>query len=100
MSHCIKIGLLELLNSVRLVLKCGLAHLNANARDESNAHAQQLNQMQMHLNQHLSTSMNSVWLIHCLKSKIAKMKLTGGFFLLFLISNYCHHSSVLPEADE
>ena len=35
----------------RLVLKCGLAHLNANARDESNAsaNAQQLNQMQMHL---------------------------------------------------
>ena len=45
----------------RLVLKCGLAHLNANARDKSNtnardksntnASAQHLNQMQMHLNQ-------------------------------------------------
>ena len=33
----------------RLVLNCGLAHLNANARDESNANAQQLNKM--HLNQ-------------------------------------------------
>ena len=43
------------------MLKCGLAHLNANARDESNAsaNAQQLNkiqimhldQMQMHLDQ-------------------------------------------------
>ena len=41
--------------STRLVLKCGLAHLNANARDESNAsanaNAQHLNQMQMHLDQ-------------------------------------------------
>ena len=38
---------------IRLVLKCGLAHLNANTRDESNAsaNAQQLNQMQMHLDQ-------------------------------------------------
>ena len=38
---------------IRLVLKCGLAHLNANARDESNANANvhQLNQMQMHLDQ-------------------------------------------------
>ena len=41
------------LNSLhnRLVLKCGLAHLNANAIDESNANvnanAQHLNQMQM-----------------------------------------------------
>ena len=39
----------------RLVLKCGLAHLNANARDESNAsvnaNVHQLNQMQMHLDQ-------------------------------------------------
>ena len=39
----------------RLVLKYGLAHLNANARDESNASAnanvQQLKQMQMHLDQ-------------------------------------------------
>ena len=40
-----------------LVLKCGLAHLNANVRDESNAsanaNAQQFNQiqMQMHLDQ-------------------------------------------------
>ena len=40
----------------RLVLKSGLAHLNANARDESNANVsananvQQPNQMQMHLN--------------------------------------------------
>ena len=39
------------------MLKCGLAHLNANARDESNAsantNAQQLNQIQMqiHLDQ-------------------------------------------------
>ena len=37
----------------RLVLKCGLAHLNANARDESNAsanaNAQQLNQMQVQM---------------------------------------------------
>ena len=35
----------------RLVLKCGLAHLNANARDESNANAsaQHLNQMQMQM---------------------------------------------------
>ena len=35
----------------RLVLKCGLAHLNANTRDESNAsaNAQLLNQMQMQM---------------------------------------------------
>ena len=39
----------------RIVLKCGLAHLNANvnvnvnARDESNASAQQLNQMQVQM---------------------------------------------------
>ena len=31
----------------RLVLKCGLAHLNANERDESNANVQHLNKMQV-----------------------------------------------------
>ena len=35
----------------RLVLKFALAHLNANARDESNANIQDLNQMQMNLDQ-------------------------------------------------
>ena len=33
------------------MLKCALAHLNANARDESNANIQDLNQMQMNLDQ-------------------------------------------------
>ena len=41
--------LIILVTTSRLVLKCGLAHLNANARDESNANAnvQHLNQMQV-----------------------------------------------------
>ena len=33
------------------MLKFALAHLNANARDESNANIQDLNQMQMNLDQ-------------------------------------------------
>ena len=41
---------------IRLVLKCGLAHLNANARDESNANvnAMHLNQIQVQMQMHSS----------------------------------------------
>ena len=45
----LSLGALSGCAQARLVLKCGLAHLNANARDESNANVQKLNQMQMHL---------------------------------------------------